>query len=113
MYNNNNTLESVVVELLPTCHKWKESYIIHLKQGKARQLHNRLLKDRIEEKLFSFIEKKDYPKEKLKLILGSIYKRESWKKGIKTGVFSITKQEKQKIRESFIRELTDKGFLIK
>ena len=113
MYKIYNNLESVVVELLPADHRFAPTYTLHIKQGKARTQHNRLQKEKVENKIFSYIEKKDYPREKLKLILASIYKRESWKKGIKTGVFSITKQEKQKIRESFIRELTDKGFLIK
>ena len=113
MYNNKNTIESVMVELLPTCYKWSSNYTLHIKQGKARTHHNRLVKNQVEDRIFSFIEKKPYPKEKLKLILASIYKRESWKKGIKSGVFSITKQEKQKIRESFVKELTDKGFVIK
>lgn len=113
MYINKNTIESVVVEVLPTCYKWKEKNTLHLKQGKARTHHNRLVKNRIEEKIFSYIEKRLYPKERLKFILSNIYKRESWKKGIKTGVFSITKDEKKKIRESFVKELTEKGFLIK
>ena len=103
-----------LVHIMPRGIKDKTRQVIHTKQGKSRVVHNQLVKDSIEKKLFLYIEnKKKIFSFQVKSLLEKTYNRELFFKNINTEKKQkLTKDEQRKIKANLLEELKRLNYVI-